>query len=450
MFAARLGEQGVSGVIDRGRPHPAACYEALAGNATAGAPEYDPRCVSATRVNFSSAAAAGSAAEVFRAALKLGCTSFGGPVAHIGYFERAYVERLGWLSAAEYTSIVALCQILPGPSSSQVGFLIGHHRAGWRGALAAWAGFTLPSAILMYLFAVLSLRVHGAITQAVVHGLMLTAVAVVGQALFSMARSLCPDFPRAVIALAAAALLVVRGGPAVQLTVIAVGALAGWLLCRAVPGSELASPAAVSLRSAWILLGIFGVLFLLLPVLGALNPRGSAELAAIFYRAGALVFGGGHVVLPLLRDALVPDGWVSDDAFLTGYGFAQALPGPLFTLAAYLGAVCAPANLRMLWAALALAAIFLPGLLLALAGASLLKALARIPRALAVLAGINAAVVGILAAAFYDPVCITAIRGSADAAVAAAGVVLLIRFKTPPVLIAALCVVAAVGLSRLR
>jgi chromate transporter len=297
---------------------------------------------------------------------------------------------------------------------------------------------------------VLSLRIHGAITQAVLHGLMLTAVAVVAQALFSMARSLCPDLPRAAIALTAAALLMARGGARFQLTVMAMGALGGWLFCRATRSSELASPAAVSLRSAWILLGLFGVLFVLSPVLATLNPRGAAALAAIFYRAGALVFGGGHVVLPLLRDGLVPDGWISDGAFLTGYGLAQALPGPLFTLAAYLGAVCAPANLRMLWAAVALAAIFLPGLVLALAGSSLLKRLARLPHALAVLAGINAAVVGILAAAFYDPVCTTAIRGIADAAVAAASVVLLIRLKTPPVLIAGLCVVAAVGLSRLR
>jgi chromate transporter len=197
------------------------------------------------------------------------------------------------------------------------------------------------------------------------------------------------------------------------------------------------------------LVGFF-LLLLGLPILAGVTHSHTLELVSRFYRSGSLVFGGGHVVLPLLRDALVPGGWVSDGVFLTGYGFAQALPGPLFTLAAYLGAVCAPAHLRVLWAAVALAAIFLPGLLLALAGASLLKRFARIPHTLPVLAGINAAVVGILAAAFYDPVCITAIRGSADAAVAAAGVVLLIRFKTPPVLIAALCVAAAVGLSRLR
>jgi chromate transporter len=401
-------------------------------------------------VNLSTTHPAGSAAEVFRTTLKLGCTAFGGPVAHIGYFERTYVERLRWLSPAEYSSIVALCQLLPGPSSSQVGFLVGHHRAGWTGALAAWAGFTLPSALLMYVFAMLSLSARGAIMQAVLHGLMLTAVAVVGQALFSMARSLCPDIPRAAIALAAAALLLVRGGALVQSAVMVLGGLGGWLFCRDVRPEPLARPAGISMRLAGVLFGAVCVLFLLLPVLGASNPRGWAALAAIFYRAGALVFGGGHVVLPLLRDALVPGGWLSDGAFLTGYGFAQALPGPLFTIAAYVGAVCAPSGLRAPWAAGALVVIFLPGLLLALAGAPLLDRLARARGAMPVLAGINAAVVGILGAAFYNPVCTTAIRGAADAAVAAAGAVLLIRFRPPPVLIAALCVAAAVGLSLLR
>jgi chromate transporter len=401
--------------------------------------------------NVSTAPPAGSVAEVFRAALRLGCTAFGGPVAHIGYFERTYVERLRWLSPGEYSSIVALCQLLPGPSSSQVGFLVGHHRAGWQGALAAWAGFTLPSALLMYLFALLSLNPQGAIMQAVLHGLMLAAVAVVGQALLSMARSLCPDVPRAAIALAATALLLLRGGALVQSAVMALGALAGWLLCRGVrPNPLLARPGGISMRLGAVLFGAVCVLFALLSALGASKPHGWAALAAIFYRAGALVFGGGHVVLPLLRDALVPEGWLSDSAFLTGYGFAQVLPGPLFTVAAYLGAVCAPTGLRAPWAAGAVAAIFLPGLLLALAGAPLLDKLARARSAMPVLAGVNAAVVGILGAAFYNPVCTTAIRGGADAAIAAGSAVLLIRFRPPPVLVAGLCVAAAVGVSVLR
>jgi chromate transporter len=397
-----------------------------------------------------SSAVLGSAAEVFRAALLLGCTSFGGPVAHLGYFQRAYVERLGWLSAAQYSSIVGLCQLLPGPASSQVGFLIGHHRAGWGGALAAWAGFTLPSACLMYLFAVLSVRIQGATLEHVVHGLMLTAAAVVGQALFRMARSLCPDLQRAAIALAAAALMLLRGGSLSQLAAMALGALGGGLLCRNVPAGPPLAPPGISVRSGVLLLGVFCGLFALLPAIGAANPHGLAALAAIFYRAGALVFGGGHVVLPLLREALVPSGWISDEAFLAGYGFAQAIPGPLFTLAAYLGAVCAPGNLRAPWAAATLAAIFLPGLLLALAGAPLLERLARARHALSILAGVNAAVVGILAAAFYNPVCITAVRSKADAAVAAAALLLLIRFKLAPVAIAVFCVVSALLLAGLQ
>jgi chromate transporter len=413
--------------------------------------EYDRLSVRDPIVNVSSAPPAASAAEVFRAALKLGCTAFGGPVAHIGYFQRTYVERLRWLSAGEYSSIVALCQLLPGPSSSQVGFLVGHHRAGWPGALAAWAGFTLPSALLMYLFALLSLNAQSAIMQAVLHGLMLTAAAVVAQALLSMARSSCPDVPRAAIALAATALLLLRGGALVQSAVMVLGALAGWLLCRNVGANPpVALPGGISLRLGAVLLGAVCVLFVLLSALGASEPRGWAALGAIFYRAGALVFGGGHVVLPLLRDALVPQGWLSDSAFLTGYGFVQVLPGPLFTIAAYLGAVCAPARFGAPWAAGAVAAIFLPGLLLALAGAPLLDRLARTHRAMPVLAGINAAVVGMLGAAFYNPVCSTAIRGAADAAVAAASAVLLIRFRPPPVIIAGFCVAAAVGLSLLR
>jgi chromate transporter len=412
--------------------------------------EYDLACVSDPIVNPSSAHPAGSAAEVFRAALILGCTAFGGPLAHIGYFERTYVERLRWLSSAEYSSIVALCQLLPGPSSSQVGFLVGRHRAGWPGALAAWAGFTLPSALLMYLFAMLSMKVQGAIMQAVVHGLMLTAVAVVGQALFSMARSLCADIPRAAIALAAAALLLARGGPLVQSAAMALGGLGGWLFCRDVRPHPLPRPGGISMRLAAVLFGAVCILFVLLSAFGATKPRGWAALAAIFYRAGALVFGGGHVVLPLLRDALVPGGWLTDATFLTGYGFAQALPGPLFTIAVYLGAVCAPTGLRAPWAAGALAVIFLPGLLLALAGAPVLDRLVRVRGAMPVLAGINAAVVGILGAAFYDPVCTTAVHGTADAAIAAASAVLLIRFRSPPVLIAGLCAAVAVGLSLLR
>jgi chromate transporter len=395
-------------------------------------------------VNDAPGARTGSAAEVFRVALTLGLTSFGGPIAHLGYFERTYVRERRWLSAAEFTGLVGLCQLLPGPTSSQVGFLVGLRRAGWPGALAAWTGFTLPSALLMYAFALLASRAHGPVMHSVVHGLMLTAVAIVAQAVWNMARSLCPDWQRVVIALLAAVLLLLHGSPAMQLAVMSAGALGGWLLCRGVQLPEFTPAAALNSAAAWMMVALCCGLLLALPALALLDPHGLLALASIFYRAGALVFGGGHVVLPLLRDALVPGGWVSDDTFLTGYGFAQGIPGPLFTFAAYLGAVSAAPHASAPWAIVALLAIFLPGLLLASAGMSLWSRLAHAPAAPAMLAGINAAVVGVLGAALYNPVWIAGIRGGADLAVAAAGFVLLQRWRIPPILVVALCVAASV------
>lgn len=349
-----------------------------------------------------------------------------------------------WLSSAEFTGLVGLCQLLPGPTSSQVGFLVGLRRAGWPGALAAWTGFTLPSALLMYAFALLASRAQGPAMQSVLHGLMLTAVAIVAQAVWNMARSLCPDWQRMVIALLAAMLLLFHASPAMQLAAMCAGALGGWLLCRGVQLPEFTPVAGLNSAAAWTMVALSGGLLLALPALALLAPHGLLALAGIFYRAGALVFGGGHVVLPLLRDALVPGGWVSDDTFLTGYGFAQAMPGPLFAFAAYLGAVSASAQASALWAMIALLAIFLPGLLLASAGLSLWSRLAHAPAAPAILAGINAAVVGVLGAALYNPVWIAGIRGSVDVAVAAAGFVLLQRWRTAPILVVALCVVASV------
>jgi chromate transporter len=385
----------------------------------------------------------GAPAEVFRASLKLGLTSFGGPIAHLGYFERTYVRQLRWLSATDYAGIVALCQLLPGPSSSQVGFLIGYHRAGWRGALAAWAGFTLPSALLMYGFALYASRAEGAALEVVVHGLMLTAVPVVAQAVWSMTRSLCPDWRRKAIAILALVVLLFHGSASLQLAAMLIGALGGWLLCRGVPLTAPTPPAGLNLRHAWLLVAVAGAALLGLPVLAMLDPRGPIAFTNIFYRAGALVFGGGHVVLPILRDALVPSGWISDRTFLTGYGFAQAIPGPLFTFAAYLGALSAPGPLPGLWAAVALFAIFLPGLMLAVAGMSLWGRLGGSQSAQAVISGINAAVVGVLGAALYNPVSTTALHGGVDVGVAVTGFVLLERWRAPPILVVALCVIVS-------
>jgi chromate transporter len=384
----------------------------------------------------------GDPAEVLRVALRLGLTSFGGPIAHLGYFERTYVRERGWLSAEQYAALVALCQILPGPTSSQVGFLIGLHRAGWRGALLAWVGFTLPSALLLYAGARLAAHVQGPLADATVHGLKLAAVAVVAQAVWSMARRLCTDASTGLIALCAAALLLASGASSSQLAALAAGFTAGLLWCRPESVPLLATESIVQQRSAWLALAAFTVLLLVLPALAWRFPHSGVALAQVFYRAGALVFGGGHVVLPLLRAALVPTGWLSDDAFLAGYGLAQAVPGPLFSVAAYLGASAVP-GAPTGGALIALLAIFLPGLLLAVAGSSLWAALAHHTRVRAGITGINAAVVGILAAALYNPVWISAVHDPADIAVAAGALLLLATGRVPPLGVVLLCVAAS-------
>ena len=385
--------------------------------------------------------AKGSPVEVLRVSLQLGLTSFGGPIAHLGYFNREYVQKRQWLSAEEYAAYVSLCQLLPGPTSSQVGFLIGLRRAGIPGALAAWIGFTLPSAVFMYAFAILAPRGSGPLMQTALHGLMLTAFVVVSQAVWSMARTLCPDWQRATIALAAATMLAFHSSEVLQFLVLAAGGIAGSIVCRSLQQAGIELP--VANRKAWIPLAVFCSLLIALPAAGKFAPHGPLALANIFYRAGAFVFGGGHVVLPLLQAALVPGRWISDEGFLAGYGFAQAMPGPLFTVAAYLGAASAPTHASLPWAVLALAAIFLPGLLLSSAGLSLWSRLAGIPTALAMLAGINAAVVGLLGAALYKPIGVTAIHSALDVGVVVIGFVLLQWRRLPPILVAALLVTAS-------
>jgi chromate transporter len=375
------------------------------------------------------------AAETFGVALKLGLTSFGGPIAHIGYFERTYVEQLRWLTREQFVGLLAMCQILPGPTSSQVGFAIGLHRGGWRGALAAWLGFTLPSAVLMFVCALLAADLHGKIAAACLHGLQIVAVAVVAQAAWNMARTLCPDAPTRVIAAAAACLLLAVGRPGVQIGALLAGAAAGIVWCRR-PRAESADPVLpISSRVAWTALGTFVALLLGLGAMAVLMPRSAVALADIFYRAGALVFGGGHVVLPLLRDAMVPQGWISDEHFLAGYGLAQALPGPLFTLSAYLGAANGYVQPAAWGALIGIIFIFLPGLLLTVAGAALWSRASRHANVRNALAGINAAVVGILAAALYDPIWKTAIHAPLDAAIALAGLLLLARWRVPPMVV---------------
>ncbi|MDQ0462671.1 chromate transporter [Caulobacter ginsengisoli] len=383
-----------------------------------------------------------SAFEVFKVALTLGLTAFGGPIAHLGYYERTYVQRRQWVNAEDYAAILALTQILPGPASSQTGFLIGWKVGGWPGGLAAWLGFTLPSALLMLAFALVQPWLGAAWAQVLLHGLQLAAVAAVGQAVWSMGKRLWVDTPTTAIGLAAAAVLLVFTAPWLQLAVILAGGAAGLLLRL---GGEAAPPLELGIgrRTGAVALAVFAVLMAGSLAALALSPNSGAAFAGIFYRAGALVFGGGHVVLPLLREALVPAGWLGDEPFLAGYGAAQALPGPLFTFAAYLGAVAQP-DAPVLWAAIALLAIFLPGLLLAMAGAPLMAWMSRHPSAGAALAGINAAVVGLLAAALYNPIWTSAVKSGADVAIAAVAVFLLQRWRAPPIAAIGVCVVGAV------
>jgi chromate transporter len=395
--------------------------------------------------------AKGGPGEVFAAALGLGLTSFGGPIAHLGYYERAYVQKRRWLSADEYAGIVALCQMIPGPASSQVGYLIGLRRAGWLGAFAAWLGFTLPSALLMFGFALLAPRLDSPLAQAALHGLKLVAVAVVAQAVWSMGRKLCPDLQRTALALLAGMVLLVVGGAATQLLVLGVGAVGGLILCRNIEAQPAAPKLPIGPRLRLLALVVFVGLLVVLPFAATGGRHSLLALAAIFYRAGALVFGGGHVVLPLLRNALVPPGWISDAHFLSGYGAAQAVPGPLFTFAAYLGAAIAPPGsgplTAALWSSVALLFIFLPGLLIAIAGLPLWNWLGRHALARGALAGVNAAVVGVLGAALYNPIWTSSIAAPVDLAIAALAFFILERWRAPPILVVGVCVLGALAAS---
>ncbi|CAM5467196.1 chromate efflux transporter [Mycolicibacterium aubagnense] len=373
-------------------------------------------------------------AEVFRAFLHLGLTSFGGPIAHLGYFRDAFVVRRKWIDEAGYADLVALCQFLPGPASSQVGFSLGVLRGGGlAGGLAAWAGFTLPSAALLIAFAFCAAALDNPVGEGILHGLKLVAVAVVAQALWGMARTLTPDRQRIAIAMGALILASIVGGWLGQVGAIAAGAVAGLFLCRGEASPTSAHPAfPVSRRAGIVALVLFAVLLVAPPVLLAWTGSHVLAFFDAFYRSGALVFGGGHVVLPLLENAVAAPGWVPLQDFLAGYGAAQAVPGPLFTFAAYLGAVSGVVPNGLLGASLALIAIFLPGLLLVYGALPFWDHLRALPRAQAAMRGTNAAVVGILAAAFYDPVLTSAIVQPTDAVFGLGGLLLLVFARMPP------------------
>ncbi len=381
------------------------------------------------------------AGAVLAAFARLGCTSFGGPIAHLGYFRAEFVTRRGWLAEAEYADIVALCQFLPGPASSQVAVSLGLLRAGLPGGFAAWLGFTAPSALALILFAYGVNRVAALAQAGWVHGLKIVAVAVVAQAVWGMARSLCPDRERASLAVGAAVLALAVPSAAGQIGAIAIGGLIGWRLLP--PPAAAAAPAgrigfALPRLVAPVALALFFVLLAGLPVLAAASGLHVAALVDRFYRAGALVFGGGHVVLPLLQRAVVPPGWISPTGFLAGYGAAQAVPGPLFTFAAYLGAAMRPGPSGWLGGIVCLGAIYLPSFLLLLGVLPYWDRLRGVAPVQAALRGVNAAVVGLLLAALYTPVWTSAITGPASFAIGLAAFLLLVAWRVPPWLVVGL------------
>lgn len=382
--------------------------------------------------------------------LRLGIFSFGGPIAHLAYFRREFVDRRRWLADEQFGNLLALCQFLPGPASSQLGFALGMLRAGWAGACAASLAFTLPSALVMLVLALYLPQLDAAAGEPVIHGLKLVALVVVSQAVLGMGRNYCVDLRRAGIAVLSATAIVLSGNGAMQIAVIVFGLAAGALFCRdarPLAGKPLQIPYARGL--AILFLAVFLLLLVALPLL-ALAVGGFAAASSAFYRSGALVFGGGHVVLPLLQETVVAPGWITTNDFLTGYGAAQALPGPLFTVSAYLGALLPTGMGGVAGAAVALISIFLPGFLILCAALPYWSRFSSHRIAASAMAGVNAAVVGILAAALYDPVWTSAVRAPADVAIAVVGFAILTRWKLSPLVIVAWCVAASMASSALH
>ena len=387
---------------------------------------------------------------MLRVYTRLGLTCSGGPTTHIGYFRDEFVVRRRWLDERSYADLVALCQVLPGPASSQVGFSIGLMRAGYLGGLAAWTGFTLPSAIALVLFAYGASSLSGPTGAGLLHGLKLVAVAIVAQAVWGMARTLAPDRERASIAIGAALIILFGSSSLAQIVAILLGGISGFWLCRAALPA-MAGHIAMPVSRGVGLAALAAYFFLLVgfPVLRALAPSESIALLEAFYRSGALVFGGGHVVLPLLREAFVTPGWVSDDVFLAGYGAAQSVPGPLFTFAAYLGAVVRTSPHGVAGAALGLVAIFVPGILILIGTLPFWDTFRKRTEAQAMLRGVNAAVVGLLGAALYNPVWTSSVRSPPDFGIALVGFLLLIVWRAPPLAVVVLSALGGVVLARM-
>lgn len=387
--------------------------------------------------------------EVFCVFLRLGLTSFGGPVAHLGYFREEFVNQRRWMSERSYADLVALCQFLPGPASSQVGLAVGMSRGGYRGAAAAWLGFTMPSAIALILVA-LGIGVYAdGINSGLLGGLKVAAVAVVAQAVWGMARNLCPDTPRITLMAIATCLMLISQTAWSQVAVIIAAGVTGLFLFKADTQSSVDDglQVSVSRRAGIFWLMLFFVLLLALPVLAGTMSSQTLDMIDAFYRAGALVFGGGHVVLPLLQAEVVPTGWVSEDSFLAGYGAAQAVPGPLFTFAAFLGAAMNQFPTGWLGGFICLLAIFVPSFLLIAGALPFWQQLRQSPRTQSALMGVNAAVVGLLLAALYDPVWTSGVSDAADFGLALMALVALAIWRLPPWLVVASCAVAGWAIS---
>ena len=386
--------------------------------------------------------------EIFGAFLKLGLTSFGGPIAHLGYFQNEFVVRRKWLDAQAFADLVALCQFLPGPASSQVGFALGLSRGGLLGGCVAWLGFTMPSALLLTAIAYYSSSIGGPIGTGVLHGLKIVAVAVVAQAVWIMARNLCPDRQRATIAFIGLLIVIAVSGAIGQIAAITMGAVAGLAFCRSEPSLKAGHLSfSLSRRTGIISLGAFFVLLAGLPLLATFIHSNALSLINAFYRSGALVFGGGHVVLPLLQTEFVKTGLVDNNTFLAGYGAAQAIPGPLFTFSAYLGAVMKTPPNGWAGAMISLVSIFLPGLLLLTGMLPFWDNFRRLTTGQAAMRGVNAAVVGLLGAALYTPLWTSTIHTAYDFGLALTGFILLTIWKVPPWVIVIFSAVGAALIS---
>jgi len=387
--------------------------------------------------------------EVFLAFLKLGLTSFGGPVAHLGYFRTEFVERRRWLDDRSYSDLMALCQFLPGPASSQLGMALGMGRARWLGALAAWLGFTLPSALALIVFAYGVAQYQGVADSGWVHGLKVVAVAIVAQAVWGMAKNLCPDRLRAGLAILAALLTLALPSAAGQVAAIVASGLAGrWLVKLPPQGPLQHHDYGISKKVGLAALTLLVLLLFVLPLWASASGQPSVSLVAGFFRSGALVFGGGHVVLPLLQTTVVPTGVVSNADFLAGYGAAQAVPGPLFTFAAYLGAIANGPLHGWVGGLVLLVVIFLPAFLLVVGALPFWEILRRRAGIQSTMAGINAGVVGVLASALYDPVWTSAIHSRADFGLALAAFGLLLFGKASPLIVVVLAALGGWALSR--